>query len=40
MEFEDKLPGPATAVETFYESNKKPFLPYIAVAVNDTILLY
>lgn len=40
VEFEDKLPGPATAIETFYESNKKPLTPFIAVAVNDTILLY
>jgi hypothetical protein len=29
-----------TALEFFYENNKKPALPYIAVAVQNTILLY
>jgi Bardet-Biedl syndrome 1 protein len=40
VEFEEKLPGEPTAVETFYDSNKKPFHPIIAVAVLDTVLLY
>jgi len=34
------LHGQAAAIETFFENNKKPYIPYIAVAVNDSILLY
>ena len=38
--FEESLPGPVTAIETFYPNSKKPMKPMIAVAIKDQLLLF
>jgi 1-acyl-sn-glycerol-3-phosphate acyltransferase len=38
--FEDNLITRPIAVEVFYENNKKPLIPIIAVAADDKLMLY
>ncbi|CAI2363659.1 unnamed protein product [Moneuplotes crassus] len=38
--FQDNLITRPIAVETFYENNKKPMMPIIAIAADDKIMLY
>lgn len=38
--YNEKLTEPPTAIETFYDSNKKPLIPYIAIASGSSIYYY
>jgi len=38
--FEDNLISKPIAVEVFYENNKKPLIPIIAIAAEDKLMLY
>jgi hypothetical protein len=38
--FEDNLITTPIAVEVFYENNKKPLIPIIAIAAEDKLMLY
>lgn len=38
--FNEKLTDKPTAIETFYNSTKKPMIPYIAIASGSSIYYY
>lgn len=38
--YNEKLNDKPTAIETFYDTSKKPMIPYIAVASGSTIYYY
>ena len=38
--YNEKINEKPTAIETFYDSTKKPMLPYIAIAAGSTIFYY
>lgn len=38
--FEDNLITTPIAVEVFYENNKKPLIPIVAIAAEDKLMLY